>query len=64
MQRSGKGSRLSIVGIAIGGPHLGVVASAWPIREVGEMGSWLVPPIIIPLIVVMVVVYELYRAYS
>jgi hypothetical protein len=30
-----------------------------------EMGSWLVPPIVIPvLIVIMVVVYGLYRAYS
>jgi hypothetical protein len=29
------------------------------------MGSWLVPPIVIPvLIVIMVVVYGLYRAYS
>jgi predicted Co/Zn/Cd cation transporter (cation efflux family) len=30
-----------------------------------EMGSWLVPPIVIPiLIVIMVAVYALYRAYS
>jgi hypothetical protein len=30
-----------------------------------EMGSWLVPPIVIPvLIAIMVVVYALYRAYS
>ena len=35
------------------------------IRKVDEMGSWLVPPIVIPvLIVIMVVVYGLYRAYS
>jgi hypothetical protein len=35
------------------------------IKKVDEMGSWLVPPIVIPvLIVIMVVVYGLYRAYS
>jgi hypothetical protein len=35
------------------------------IRKVDEMGSWLVPPIVIPvLIVIMVVVYGLYRLYS
>jgi hypothetical protein len=35
------------------------------IRKVDEMGSWLVPPIVIPvLIAIMVVVYALYRAYS
>src|SRR5271166_2284824 len=35
------------------------------IRKVDEMGSWLVPPIVIPvLIVIMVVAYGLYRAYS
>jgi hypothetical protein len=29
------------------------------------MGSWLVPPIVIPvLVVIMVVVYGLYRAYQ
>jgi hypothetical protein len=35
------------------------------IRKVDEMDSWLVPPIVIPvLIVIMVVLYGLYRAYS
>jgi hypothetical protein len=35
------------------------------IRNVDEMDSWLVPPIVIPvLIAIMVVVYGLYRAYS
>ena len=35
------------------------------IRKVDEMGSWLVPPIIIPvLIVIMVVVYGFFPLYS
>jgi len=43
---------------------LGAATSAG-IRKVDEMGSWLVPPIVIPILaVIMVVVYGLYRAYS
>ena len=34
-------------------------------QKVDEMGSWLVPPIVIPiLIVIMVAVYALYRVFA